>query len=775
MIGRTLSHYRIIERLGGGGMGVVFRAEDLKLGRNVALKFLPEDVARDRQALDRFTREARAASALNHPSICTIYDFDEADGQPFLSMEYLEGQTLAELATPLPLGQLVEIAVQVTEALEAAHARGILHRDIKPANIFLTDRQHVKLLDFGLAKILHRRDETATITRGGGAGEDLVTSPGIALGTVAYMAPEQALSEDVDGRADLFSLGVVLYQMATASLPFPGKTTIAVVDSILHRAPIPISRVNPKIPADLAAIVGKMLEKDRQLRYQTASDLLADLKRLRRDQSISAQPAKAVSRRRAAPRSSSSKGDRSGRHANRLAVLPFENASGDPDAEYLSDGLAETIINSLAQVPKLQVLARSTVFRFKGQVDPLEAGRQMDVRAVLTGRVAQHGDRLVVSAELVDVRSGSQIWGGRYRRPAADIFEVQDDIAREICEKLQMRLTSEQKKRLAPRPTANADAYQLYLKGRYFWNQWTADGFRRAVECYEQALAVDRNYAPAYAGLADAYTSLTAEDVVGLSTVERLPKAREAALKALQLDEGLAEAHLALAEIKLSYDWDWEAADREFRKALDLTPNLTIALHRYSHLLVALRRWDESLGISTRALELDPLDPEMATHLGWHHLHARQYDEAIEAFRKAIAIDPRFHESYWFLGVASGLKGSFDQAVESLQQAVALSQGSSSERADLAHVFATMGRADEARSILAQLEREGRERHVSPYNFAVIYAGLGDVPRAVDNLQAAKSEMCSRMPCIGVEPRFDVLRNDAGFIRLIRDLKLPLE
>jgi TolB-like protein len=780
MVGRTVSHYRVLDRLGGGGMGIVYRAEDLKLGRVVALKFLPDGLVRDPQALERFRREARAASALNHPGICTIFDFDEADGTPFLVMEYLEGQTLEEqlAAVPLSFGRAIEVAIQVAEALEAAHARGVVHRDIKPANIFVLANGGVKVLDFGLAlRLSPQTSDTARDDAGetmaGTAGARL-TSPGLTLGTVAYMSPEQALGTTVDARSDLFSFGVVLYRMATGALPFQGETAIAAIDAILHQPPPTPIQVNPLVSPELERIVMKALERDPGMRYQTASDLLADLKRVRRDSGSGAVGVDAVLARSGGGRPAAGRRpkDTAGGAATRLAVLPFDNASGDADLDYLSDGLTETLIHNLSQVPKLQVMARSTVFRLKGR-DPIAAGRELDVRAVLTGRVVQRGDTLVVSVELVDVVDGTSRWGERYQRRVADIFEVQEEIAREISDRLQVRLTSTQRKRLAKRATSNAAAYQAYLRGRYEANQWTAAGFHRALEQFKHALRIDPGYALAYAGLSDLYASLTAAEVLGLSPQEQVAKAREAAERALALDESLAEAHLALAEIQLTYDWDWDGADARFKRALELSPNLTIALHRYSHLLVPLRRWDESLAVSLRALELDPLDPEMHVHLGWHQLAARQYDAAVEACRQALAIDPQFHEAFWFMGVALGELGQLDVAIDTLRRGVELS-GSATQRASLGYVLAKAGQTGQAREILTAFERETVVRHVAAFNFALIHAGLGDAPQTLHWLVRGLTEHGSQMPQVAVDPRFEFLHEDQVFRSLVAGMRLPL-
>jgi serine/threonine protein kinase len=804
MIGQTVSHYRILEKLGGGGMGVVYKAEDLRLGRYVSLKFLPEELSREPLAIERFQREARAASSLNHPHICTIYDVDQFEGQSFIVMEFLEGQTLKHriAGKPIDLERVPEYGFQMADALEAAHAKAIIHRDIKPANIFLTDRGQVKLLDFGLAKLLperrgSNRAKAAAANFGNTTQDAHLTSDGVALGTVAYMSPEQVRGQELDERTDLFSLGLVLYEMSTGLRAFSGNTSGVIFDAILNRAPTPPVRLNPAIPIQLEQIIAKALEKDRELRYRSASDMRADLQRLKRDtdsasaMSLSTGQSSRQLLRRHWPhfvwggvlavllllfglnvgnlRERVFGGDSQSRIES-IAVLPFANLSNDSKAEYLSDGITESLINSLSQLPNLAVMSRNTVFRYKGQpADPQKVGKELHVRAILTGRLIQSGDELMISVNLEDVQNSRQLWGEQYNRKLSNLVSVQQEIAGDIYGRLRPRLAGEEKKLLAKRPTENVEAYQLYLQGLFYWNKWTQADFKRAADFFTQAAQKDPRYALSYAGLADAYSVLG--DAGYLPPSEAWPKAKAAAMQALEIDDTLSEAHTSLGLVKEHFEWDWTGAEREFRRAIELNPNSATAHHWYGGYLANMGRSEEGLRETRKAQELDPLSLIINTTLAKQLYLAGKNDQAVEQLRKVLDIDSKFAPARPLLEEVYAGMGKQKEAVAEREKILSLS-GSPELAASIEEDFSKGGYKGVLQSWLDGLTEISKYGYISPYSIAQAYMRMGEKEKTFSWLEKAYEEHDSGLVSLAVEPMFDPIRSDPRFKDLLRRMKL---
>ncbi len=794
--GKTISHYRIVEAIGRGGMGVVYKAEDLKLRRHVALKVLPDYFARDQQALQRFEREAQAASALNHPNICTVYEIDEAEGLHFIAIELLEGETLKERIArgPLEVPAILSIAIEICDALKAAHAAGIIHRDIKPSNIVLTQRGGAKLLDFGVAKrvgpeLVRQTENLLSVLSG---DVDLrLTSPGAAIGTVAYMSPEQARGEEVDTRSDLFSLGGVLYEMTTGKYPFPGKDLADVLQAIQNRAPASMKQFNPKTPSELIRIMNKAMQKDRSLRYQHASEMQADLQALRGRLETKARKWKAllvaalivmffafvasaslrVTRVREWMLGKSPTGI--SRQIKSLAVLPLENLSGDTTQDYFADGMTDALITDLAQIPLLRVISRTSVMRYKGTREPLpEIARMLDVDAILEGSVVRSGSRVRVDIQLIQAGTDRHIWAQRYERDLRDVLALQGEVARAVAAEVRINLTPQLQAHLAATPQVDPEAYEAYLRGRYYAQKNTEDGYKKSIQYFEQAIRTAPNYAPAYAGLADSCYYLGGAAMAIVVPTEVIPKAVEAVTKALELDPTLSEAHGVLATIKFNYDWDWAGAETEFKRAIELNPNNASAYQGYAWYLTAMERPEEGLAMMKRAKQADPLSVMHDRPYGWFLYLNGQYDQAVQVLRKSIEFDPTYFNTRQMLGSIYEQRGLYDQAIAEYQRALDISGGNLNVRANLAHVYAISGNRAEAERIADQLKRQVKGGRGS-FNIAAVYAGLGRNDEAFEWLDRAFKEDSILMPFLRVYPDLKPLRSDPRFQDLLQRMHFP--
>ena len=821
-----VAHYRLLKRLGKGGMGEVFLAEDTKQhNRKVALKILPPNLTRDESRVKRFKHEARAILALNHPNILTIFEIGEAEQTHYIATEFIDGETLRQCLwrNPITVDESLGIAIQVAMALEAAHAAGVVHRDVKPENImlrhdrFVQDR-FVKVLDFGLAKLTERDSRisdpeamTMAITN---------TSPGTILGTSGYMSPEQAKGSDIDLRSDIFSVGVVLYEMIAGRAPFTGPTESHVRVSIIDQEPAPLSE-SREVPRQLQRIVSKALAKDRSKRYQTITDLKLDLEQLRTERAESGSAVFHSTREtrhtmsrvtstdttRIIAKTTIDAGTRVGfvrAHWKALlvgiavviamgaaygyfrfqrpkitsvAILPFVNDSGDPNTEYLSDGITESIINSLSRLPGLKVMSRTAVFRFKGKnPDPQEVGKNLRVGAVLMGRLVKLNDRLVIKTELIDVTDGSQLWGAEYNKSPSDIFTVQDDIARTISATLQLRLTGADEQNLAKRYTTDAEAYELYLKGRYFWNKRGESGLRNGIRYFQAAEEKDPNYALAYSGLADSYALLC--DIGVVAPVTEMPHAKAAAQKAIDMDPTLAEGYTSRGFVKLAYDWDWVGAEADLQRGLELNPRYPTAHQWYASYLVQMGKFDRAKKEIEQAQQLDPLSPIISSNVGLYSYFEHRYDDAIAQYQRTLEIDPAFWVAHHYLGLAYAKKGMNDQAISELRNSLyspgtgPLKEGAVENdpevAASLGFAYGLAGRRSEAQAILQRLQTLSQRRYVSGLYFAIVYAGLGDKERAIDYLNKAYDSRHPGLVLIRVDPIFDDLRSESRFQQLIR-------
>jgi serine/threonine protein kinase/tetratricopeptide (TPR) repeat protein len=813
-----LSRYRIISKLGAGGMGEVYLATDTTLNRRVALKILNADVDVESERMRRFVQEAKAASALNHPNIITIHEIGAAENRHFIATEYIEGETLHRRlrGEPMSLKSVLDAVIQIASALQAAHEANIIHRDIKPENVMLRPDGLIKVVDFGIAKVTEPLTPAEVDSEAATLLEPEHTSPGTIIGTASYMSPEQARGLTVDARTDIFSLGVILYEMLTGRKPFAGETSMDSLVSLLQKEPAPIRDAMPDVPAEIERIVSKQLRKNCDERYQTVRDLLVDLKESRKElefqdklklraparrathsQSTAETPTAiarttsstgsfvrevgkrkvmvagliavlllasvAIIYRLSRNRSSISMADTP---IDSIAVLPFQNKNTDPETEYLSEGLSESLIYGLSQLPNLKVSPPSSVSRYTGKdIDPVAIGTNLGVNAVTTGRFAQHGDDLTISVELVDVRNNKLLWGGHYDRKLADLISTQREIASEITQNLRLKPSGAETRRAMRQYTRNSEGYQLYLKGHYYASRYTKEGFNKGIEYFEQAIAKDPNFALAYSGLSFCYLNQT--DWV-FAPKDSVPKVRQAIENALRTDPSLAEAHTMRAMLLLQYDWDWPQAEQEFRKALELDPNYALGRSFLAWHLAAMGRFDEAIAEDKRALDLDPLSAAVNADLGWDLYLARRYDEAIEQLRKAVDLEPNYWVSLVLLGRCYEQTGKPKEAVAAFEKARQVENSIPEVIAALGHGYAVAGRRAEALKTIRELQERSKKEFVPSYSIATIYTGLGMREQAIQYLIKSFDEGSYYMIHLKVEPILDPLRADPRFTDVMR-------
>ena len=754
---QRISRYQLLEEIGKGGMGVVYRARDEHLGRDVALKVLKTGSGSDESARKRFRQEAHALSLLNHPGISTVFDFDSQNGADFLVMELVDGQRLEDLlrAGPLAESRLAEVGAQIAAALSAAHEQGVIHRDLKPGNVILTPRGQIKLLDFGLA-LLCPSVASHTETRS-------IADSGRLVGTVPYMSPEQILGGEVDERSDIYSLGVILFEMATGRRPFAATVSTALMNEILHR-PAPTTGVHGvRLTPGLEALIASMLEKDPKKRPESAARVEAAL----RGREGAATPSTAVSTFAPAPFASIPGG-----RIESIVVLPLENLSRDPEQEYFADGMTEALITNLAQIRALKVVSRTSAMQYKGVRKPLpEIARALQVDSVVEGTVARFGNRVRITAQLIEAATDRHLWAQSYERDLSDVLALQGEVARAIADEVRVQVSGEEQALLQPKRRVDPQAYELYLRGRHHWNRRTSAGTRKGIEYFHQAIQRDPQYAAAYAGLARAYDTMGTYNFIAPS--EAFSQAATAAARALELDPALPEAHTALGGVLFTHNWDWQRAEAEFRRALALDPNSADAYHWYSDFLSAMGRSEEAIASIQRAHSLEPLSLTINMSVAVCYFYARRYDDAIAQQKRTLELDPTFAPAFRNLGGAYEEKGMWNEAIDAFMRAGSLSPGDLTATGLLAHAYAKSGRRDEATHLIRELMEQSKTRYVSPYTMAAIHVGMGDTEQAFENLEKAFTSRDRGMVWIKVAPRLDALRSDPRFSDILRRMKLP--
>ena len=756
--GTRLGPYEIVSPLGAGGMGEVYVAADVRLGRKVALKILPERFAGDRDLLLRFDREARSASALNHQNIVVVHDVGVEGSVSYIAMELIDGVTLATLLDqgPIPLRRVLSIAIQVASGLRAAHAHGIVHRDLKPSNVMVTTDDRVKILDFGLAKT----DVKEPITDGTTQWREPATTPGAFLGTGGYSSPEQVRGLPADERSDIFSFGCLLFEMVTGKRAFAGRNAAESLAATLRDTPCDPRQFANDTPRPLCEVIKRCLQKDPLNRFQTVHDLSFALEMIAAEidtpEQSSSRPSAAPEKRGVAPT---------------LAVLPFVNMSSEKENEYFSDGMTEEIISALTKVEGLRVASRTSVFAFKSRSEDVRhIGQRLSVATVLEGSVRKSGDRLRITAQLISVDDGYHLWSETYDRRLDEVFALQDEIARTIVDTLKVRLGLDVQHHAGPkRHTESAEAYNLYLKGRHYWARRSEEDERKGIEYFEKALEIDPDYARAYAGIADCLLSRCG---IGQSPRETMPRARAAAMKAIDLDPTVAEARAALARVMTFFDWDWLGAEREYRLAIALDPRYAESYHGYSHLLLPIGRVADSLAVSNRAADLEPNEVTYAGHLGWHYMSIGAFDSAERHLLRALSVDPLFLPAHTYLGVLLEQKGALTAAIDHFEKARSISPTSTEALGGLAHALGTAGRSNDARVVLDQMLRIAREHYVSAFDLVFAWLGSADVERALVSLERAVEERSMRITELLIDPRLGRLASDHRFQAAARRIGL---